>query len=146
VDGSFLYGKTEQFDIAQLDLDLDGNLLVPLRLTQVVAVWTPALAESATMGQLGTTPGSLLWPLQGVVDLDGNVYVVDRYLPWITIFDPEGTLIGTFGTGSLQAPCGIAIGLDGAVYVADCQVGDGSGRVVRFDVILPAGAEVFAAT
>jgi len=59
------------------------------------------------------------------LDLDsrGNLYVVDRGTAEVTVFDPTGRLVRSFGgRPQLQAPEGVAVDHAGNVLVGDAQL------------------------
>jgi peptidylglycine monooxygenase len=66
---------------------------------------------------------------------DGRVFVVDRDMHEIVVFAMDGRRIGGLGTRGVpgapfNAPCDVAFGPDGSIYVAD---GYGNSLVHRFD-------------
>jgi len=93
-------------------------------------------ADVTVLASLGTEVGQVSQPAGIDVDEDGNVYVVDTLNQRIQIIAPDGTVsaFGESGTGDGQfanpaeevadydvadGPWGIAVGEDGAIYVAD---------------------------
>lgn len=65
---------------------------------------------------------------------DGRVFVVDRDAHEVTIFAPDGTRLGGLGArhgpgAPFHAPCDVAFGADGAIWVAD---GYANSRLHRF--------------
>jgi len=74
---------------------------------------------------------------------DGNIYVVHRCFqnscatrpePPILEFDPEGSLLGSWGEGMFIFPHGFLVDADGNVWVTDSQGRDGKGhQVFKFD-------------
>lgn len=65
-----------------------------------------------------TAPGALSSP-SDLFLRDGLVYVADTGNKRIAVFDAEGTLVRTIGTGVLVQPTGVYVSPDGTVYVAD---------------------------
>ncbi|MBN8866878.1 MAG: NHL repeat-containing protein [Solirubrobacterales bacterium] len=68
------------------------------------------------------------------VDPTGRIYGLDTETSRVTIYNPQGELLGNLGTpgsgiGQLEGARSVAIGPDGAVYVTD----DIRDKVLRFD-------------
>jgi DNA-binding beta-propeller fold protein YncE len=68
-------------------------------------------------------------PTNMAVGSDGNLYVSDTRLCRVTILNPEGQFIRSFGTlgdspGSFARPKGIALDSEGHVYVVDAAFGN----------------------
>jgi DNA-binding beta-propeller fold protein YncE len=88
------------------------------------------LAAVAVWGSTGPGDGQFDAPRGVAVGPDGSVYVADSRNHRIQKFDADGNLLlawGTFGSvdagtaspGAFNEPWGVAVGPDGAVYVAD---------------------------
>jgi DNA-binding beta-propeller fold protein YncE len=75
-------------------------------------------------------------PTHLAIDPDGNVWVTDRRLKSVYVFDPDGAFLKTFvpeGTMPAEwAPLGISIDTNGDVYVTDVP-GNTIQRVLVFD-------------
>lgn len=93
------------------------------------AGWRP-LAPVRTWGSEGSGPGQFLRPRGIAVAPDGSVYVADSGNHRIQKFTADGQFVtawGSFGgcpeqtppPGTFCEPWGVAVGPDGAVYVAD---------------------------
>lgn len=89
-----------------------------------------ALEAVVVWGEQGSGPGQFLWPRDVAVSPDGFVYVADSQNHRIQKFTVEGEFIAAWGTqgecgapaltpGTFCEPWGVAVGPDGAVYVAD---------------------------
>ncbi|HIE38579.1 MAG TPA: TIGR03663 family protein, partial [Anaerolineae bacterium] len=81
-------------------------------------------------GTEGGAPGQFSWPRGIAVSPDGFVYVADSRNHRIQKFTADGTFVAAWGTfggcpdrrpapGTFCEPWGVAVGPDGAVYVAD---------------------------
>jgi DNA-binding beta-propeller fold protein YncE len=72
-------------------------------------------------------------------DQQDRIYIFNRGADPVTIFDPTGKFVGTWGAGIFGRPHGIDIGPDGAVYLTD----DGDHTVRKFsadgDLLLEIG-------
>ncbi len=88
------------------------------------------LTADITFGQPGSEPGTFNAPRGIAVAPDGSIYVADTNNNRIQHLSPSGEVIATWGTfadsslgaapgGTFNNPWGIAVGLDGSVYVAD---------------------------
>ncbi len=119
-DGTFYVADTAQHSIWRLSSE--GDLLT-------------------TWGEYGVAPGQFNEPWDVAVDPSGNVYVADTWNHRIQKFTAEGEFVLSWGrlgqvqaydpagNGLLYGPRGIAVGPNGAVYVADT----GNHRVQAFD-------------
>ena len=75
-------------------------------------------------GRPGEEPGQFTFLTAVVLDRDENVYTCDEWLHRITIFDKDGTLIGTWGEagdgeGQLNGPSGLAFDPDQNLVVVN---------------------------
>lgn len=74
-------------------------------------------------------------PHDVAVGPDGDVYVADLGNGRVVRVEPDGTLVGTFGSGlwgagRIDSPTGVAVGPDGRVYVADTGARGPHGKLV----------------
>ena len=81
------------------------------------------------IGKRGTAPGEFNLPNNAMINVDGNLYVVDGGNFRVQIFSPEGKflkMVGSIGRqfGQFSRPKGIAHDKDGNVYVADAAFGN----------------------
>lgn len=70
-------------------------------------------------GSEGSALGQLDRPMHLATDLAGRLYVADYLNDRIQVFDTDGRPLRFLGAGIFDAPGGVAVGRDGAVYVAD---------------------------
>lgn len=88
------------------------------------------LLPDVTIEDLADNPGSVRAPRGMDVAADGSIYVADSGNHRIQHFAPDGTLLNSWGSfadsmqgeapgGTFNDPWGVAVGPDGAVYVAD---------------------------
>ncbi len=83
----------------------------------------------------GEAEGQMVWPTSIALDPKDNVYVADEWLNRITIFDPEGELLGSWGKpgsgdGELDRPAGIAVSAAGELFLTDSR----NHRVQKFSL------------
>jgi peptidylglycine monooxygenase len=116
----------------------DGRVLVLLRRDPSVdPVWPAVIVLSPEGKRLGAWGEEVLDGHFLAVHPDGRVFVVDRDMHEVVVFDMDGRRIGGLGTrgvpgAPLNAPCDVAFGPDGSIYVAD---GYGNSLVHRFDAV-----------
>ncbi len=90
----------------------------------------PQFNPNLTFGQNGIDPGQFQAPRALAVAPDGTLYVADARNHRIQHLDATGAVLKTWGTfadsakgaaagGTFNEPWGVAVGPDGAVYVAD---------------------------
>ncbi|MDF1540455.1 MAG: 6-bladed beta-propeller, partial [Candidatus Thorarchaeota archaeon] len=82
----------------------------------------------------GSAPGQLNYPYGLAVAPDGFVYLAEYYNDRVSVFDPSGNLLFTFGetgneTGQFDGPSGVEVDEEGFVYVSEAL----NGRVQKFD-------------
>ena len=77
-------------------------------------------------GETGIAAGQFQTPSRIALDDVGNVYVSDLDNARVQRFSATGEFLGRVGPGPLAAPRGVAVGADGAVFVADS-----GNRVIR---------------
>jgi len=88
------------------------------------------LYPDKTIGMNGIEPGQLNQPRGIAIAPDGSIYVADSRNHRIQHFSPDGQLLHFWGSptdhnkndpqpGTFDEPWGVAVGLDGSVYVAD---------------------------
>ena len=95
---------------------------------------TIAATQILGTGAPGTAPGQFNFPRAVTVDGEGRIYVADSGNNRVQVFNPDGTFIREWGgtckldtgegcvnggSGQFNEPWGIAVGLDGSVYVSD---------------------------
>ena len=93
------------------------------------AITNPA-SPDLVLGTTGSEPGQFQSPRAVAVAADGSLYVVDSMNDRIQHLSQDGEVLHVWGThadvsqgeapgGTFNEPWGIAVGLDGSVYVAD---------------------------
>ncbi|HEX9116066.1 MAG TPA: hypothetical protein VGA61_08360, partial [Anaerolineae bacterium] len=105
-----------------------------------------AVQQLGTAGQPGSAAGQFNFPRAVATGLDGTIYVADSGNNRVQAFDATGRFVRQWGTtckltekpaagcvgdgrGQFNEPWGIAVGLDGSVYVSDTW----NHRVQKFD-------------
>ena len=76
------------------------------------------------MGERGSEPGEVNFPISLALDKESNLYVVDSGNFRVQVFSPEGEFLRSVGKlgdtfGSLARPKGIALDSDNHLYVLD---------------------------
>ncbi len=134
-------GSQAQFYIPKgVAVDGAGNVYVADTFNDTIREITPAgvvTTLAGTPGKAGSTDGTgsaalFDWPTGVAVDVEGNVYVADDLNSTIRKITPAGvvtTLAGSAGTygskdgtggqAQFSGPTGVAVDLQGDVYVAD---------------------------
>jgi len=92
---------------------------------------TKVTLDEKFIGEFGQ--GQFTWPVDLAVDSDGNVYVSDEHENLISIFDPDGQKIGSWGEagsgeGQISGPAGITFDDQDNLYVVDSR----NNRVQKF--------------
>src|SRR2546421_5994637 len=108
-----------------------GDVFVSVE-SGLVDVFTPSGTLLAT---LDTTKGSV-FTTGMAFDATENLYVTDFNGQAVSKFDPNGTLLGDFGSGYDSDPESILFDATGNAYVGQA---DGTGDVLKFD---PSGASL----
>ena len=77
-------------------------------------------------GSFGTDDGQMVWPVQIITDVGGNVYVSDEATHRITKFDQEGEFVSKWGVhgdqeGEFDGPTGISFDSEGNLVVVDSK-------------------------
>jgi peptidylglycine monooxygenase len=114
----------------------DGRVLVLLRRDPAVDPVRPAVIVLSPEGRRLAAWGEAVQDGHMLaVAPDGRVFVVDRDMHEVVVFDMAGRRLGGLGTrggpgAPFNAPCDVAFGPDGSIYVAD---GYGNSLVHRFD-------------
>ena len=131
--GDIPAGPGKPTDVA---CDVDGRVFVLLRRDPLVDPPSPAVVVLAPEdgGQIAAWGEEVADGHMLSVHPDGRVFVVDRDAHEIIIFDQAGHRLGGLGTRNrpgepFNAPCDVAFGPDGSIYVAD---GYGNSVVHRF--------------
>lgn len=122
--------------LSDVACDAEGRVYAQLRTDPAVDPDFPAVVvlapdgkRLAAWGGAEVADGHML-----SVHPDGRVFVVDRDMHEIVVFSPDGRRLGGIGRRGhanepFNAPCDVAFGPDGTIYVAD---GYGASFVHRF--------------
>ncbi len=117
-------------------VDSEGNVLVVDRENHRIQKFTASGQFLTAVGTKGSGPLQFDYPKDVIINpKNDKVYIVDEN-DRVQILNSDLTFFGTFGTGQLSYPCGIAFGRMGNVYVADSgnrriQVFTAEGEVIR---------------
>lgn len=94
------------------------------------------------VGQRGSRPGDLYYPIGIVVDKEGRLFVVNSFNFRFDMFNPDGSFVKSIGMhgdrpGMFARPKDIALDSDGHIYVTDAafnnfQIFDYNGKVYLF--------------
>lgn len=103
-------------DPLDLDFDKNGDLYVTEKGNNRVQVLTSDGHPIRQFGSKGQNPGPLKHPVD-IKIADNYIFVTDYVNSNVSIFRTTGEYITSFGDGYLFKPEGIAIDLDGFVYV-----------------------------
>lgn len=142
-----LYGQLTQKDMSLQNWYPSARMRLYIRKDIVSSIWnygtapTPQeviidpfedkhiqLNADRIFGSLGSEPGQYLNPRDLAVAPDGSLYIADTGNHRIQHVAPDGSVINQWGSlspvesapeGLFNEPWGIAVGPDGAVYVAD---------------------------
>ena len=81
----------------------------------------------------GLSQGPILWPTCLALDKQGNVYLADEGLGWVSIFDPSGKFLDRWGfrgtrDGEFIRPAAIALDQDDNLFMVDA----GNNRIQKF--------------
>ncbi len=103
-----------------------------------------AIQQLGVVGVAGAESGQFNLPRAVTTDGEGRIYVADSGNNRIQVFNPDGSFLRQWGStchldtqegcvddgrGQFNEPWGIAVGLDGSVYVSDTW----NGRIQKFD-------------
>jgi predicted membrane-bound mannosyltransferase/DNA-binding beta-propeller fold protein YncE len=143
------YGQVVGRDMSLQNWSPSGRMRLYLRKDIVAQIWdygtspspesiiadpyegkSRTLNADRTFGSPGTDPGQFQNPRDIAVAPDGSLYIADTNNHRIQHLTPDGTLLQQWGTfadvakgaapgGTFYEPWGVAVGLDGSVYVAD---------------------------
>jgi DNA-binding beta-propeller fold protein YncE len=94
-----------------------------------VLIYDAGGRKLAEIGQRGRGDGEFNVPVQGVVDAQGRLHVLDAGNFRVQTFDAEGRFLRAFGSvgngiGQFARPRGIACDPDGNLYVTDASFGN----------------------
>ncbi|MGA1842481.1 MAG: 6-bladed beta-propeller [bacterium] len=143
VIGDYLFKWGSEFHVqfpVYTAIDGSGNVYVSDHVKHCIQVYSPAGTILREWGSFGNSDGRFNKPYGVAVDGSGNVYVVDSSNNRIQKFTPDGTflmkwgglwhpILGGDGHGLFNSPYGIAVDVNGKVYVSDY----GNHRIQVFD-------------
>ena len=90
-----------------------------------VSVFGPGGQPLRTLSRSGGQPGELSAPIDLALGPAGYVYVLDAGRKTVEVFSRDGVFVREIGVGDVvESPAALAVGSDGAIYLADARVGD----------------------
>lgn len=105
-----------------ITMDHDGNYVVSDSGHDQIQFYTPQGDWIKTLGQSGSEPGELQFPVGCAVDTEGNFVISDRRNNRIQIFSPTFELIRVFaheGYEGLSGAWGLVIDKNDCIVIAD---------------------------
>lgn len=87
--------------VSGIDFAPDGSFVITDVRSVRVMRYAPDGRLLGHMGRLGYGPGEFQMPMFPVIDDRGRLHVLDFRVPRITVFNPDGSVLRTVGTGHL---------------------------------------------
>jgi hypothetical protein len=130
-DASYAYvggfPDSREREVIRLGSDLEGGIVLLDEKAKAIQVYS-ATGEVRRSLPFRGAGYELDEPRDVLVDPALRTYVVDRKSATVSVFSPDGTLLGDFGRSDLKKPVALAMEPSGAVLVYD----DDLRQVVRF--------------
>lgn len=122
------FPDTREREVTRLTRDLEGGIVMLDERAKAIQVYS-ATGEALRSIPFRGAGYEIEKPRDVAVDPALRTYVVDEKSATVSVFAPDGTLIGGFGRGDLRKPVALTLEPSGAVLVYD----EAERQVVRFN-------------
>jgi streptogramin lyase len=122
------FPDTRQREVSRLTRDLEGGIVMLDQKAKAIQVYSATGVAIRAIPFRGAGY-ELEEPRDVVVDPALRTYVADRKSATVSLFSPDGALLGSFGRSDLREPVALTLEPSGAVLVYD----DKERQVIRFN-------------
>lgn len=118
----------------QSETTSEGNVTTVRTISGSIWGGVAQLEEELSIGVESGEDAYMLGQVQALAEDDGEIFVLDRQVPVVRVYDSSGVHLRDLGKegqgpGELQSPESMVIGPDGRIYIRDPQ----NGRVMILD-------------